>query len=453
MANWFPLHCHSDASLLDGLSKPSQIAERLIECGYSGSALTDHGTCSNVPGFIKALSKKKLKSISGCEFYLPERDATIKGDENKALCHLVVIAKGAAGWKNLIQATSASYRPEFSYRKPRLDLGRLGSFAKGEFIAFSGHLGSELANVCFADPKLAYGTSKYDEARLLVHPEWKQRVKHSILRHQAAFGKENFYLEIQLVDQQRLPAALVVARILRSIGREMGVARVATADSHYCRHEDAVDQRVLLCNALGTTMGEVQRKLDADEDVGLGGFFKSNNYHIPDEKEMNDLHGDHPDELATSLEIASRCSAFEVGGKPLLPAFTCPGGISPDQHLAEQCRKGWELKIQGNIPTERLQEYSDRLWKTEYPVVTEAGLASYFLIVQDYIRYATDVVKTKVGLGRGSSAGCLISYLLGITRIDPIRHGLIFERFYSYGRNSPAHVSFDESPFSEFKPK
>jgi DNA polymerase-3 subunit alpha len=291
---WFPLHNHSHFSLLDGLSKPEQIAARIAECGYGGAALTDHGTISGSPAFLKAMTKKKLKPILGCEFYLCQQDATIRSQENAALSHLCVLAKNQDGWKNLMRASSASCRPEVSYRKPRLDLGRLAAFSNGTFIVFSGHMGSDLANVCFQEPKLAYGARSYDEARGLVAPDWEARVTAAIRRYQSLFGKENFYLEIQLVDHKNLPAALVVARILRHASKKLGVPKVATADSHYCRREDAADQRVLLCSAMDTTMKEVQRKLDNAEEVGLGAFFKSNNYHIPSLDEMRELHGDHP---------------------------------------------------------------------------------------------------------------------------------------------------------------
>lgn len=447
MSLWFPLHCHSHFSMLDGLSKPEQIAGRLLECGYAGSALTDHGTISGVPGFIKALGKKKLKPVAGCEFYICQQDATLRTAENRALSHLCVLATGLEGWKRLMRASSQSFRPEHAYHKPRLDIERLGRIGGGHFVTFSGHLGSDLANVCFGDFRAAYSARSYEEARAHVHPEWKARVTAAIRRYQAAFGADNFWLEIQLVDAEKIPAALVVARILRAVGRELGVPRVATADSHYCRREDAPDQRVLLVNALDTTMKEVQRKLDADEDVQLGAFFRGNNYHIPSPEEVRDLHGDHPDELEQSLAIAARCSAFEVGGsKFLLPKFPCPDGLTGDQYLAKLCRSGWDKKVAGRVPAAKLPEYEARLWKKEFPVIesTEGFLADYFLIKADIIRYVREVLKRKTGPGRGSAAGCMVSYLTGITTVDPIPNGLIFERFYNAGRNSPGRVAIPD---------
>jgi DNA polymerase-3 subunit alpha len=443
---WFPLHNHSHFSLLDGLSKPEQIAARIEECGYRGAALTDHGTISGCPAFLKAMAKKKLKPILGCEFYLCQQDASLRTPENTALSHLCVLAKSQAGWKNLMRASSASCRPEVSYRKPRLNLERLASFSGGEFITFSGHMGSDLANVCFQEPKLAYGARSYDEARAMVAPDWESRVVSAVRKYQALFGRDNFYLEIQLVDHKNLPAALVVARILRHVARKLGIAKVATADSHYCRREDAVDQRVLLCSAMDTTMKEVQRKLDNAEEVGLGAFFKSNNYHIPSLDEMRELHGDHPEELEAALEIANRCEEYKVGGQgmALLPEFKCPGGMTPDEYLEKLCRESLARRRFGIH--DKLGVYEKRLDEVELPVIksTNGFLANYFLITADIIRHARETLKAKTGLGRGSAAGCLVSYLLGITRLDPMPFDLSFARFYNAGRNSPGRVALPD---------
>jgi DNA polymerase-3 subunit alpha len=408
---------------LDGLPKVDQVAERFKECGYTAGALTDHGVVGGVPSFFKAMKTRGLKGISGSEFYLSARDCTVKSPENRPLSHLVVLAKDRDGWRNLMRASTASFHRDHLYYKPRLDLDRLASFSKGKWIVFSGHLGSDLANACFPDPKLAYRCRTYDEAAQLAKAEWnsiRQRVDDLIRRYQGLFGKENFYLEIQLVDQKNLPASLVVAKILRDAAKRLGVPKVATADSHYCRREDAPDQRVLLCSSVRTTMGRVQTQLEAGEDVGLGAFFRSNSYHVPTLEEMRELHSDHPEELAGAVEIASRCEEYAIGGPPLLPRFPCPDGLAPDEYFKRQCEKGWQKKIFGRVPSARLKEYEDRLWVEEYPVITGANLPSYFLIVQDYIRHARETLKRRVGHGRGCLTGDA-PILLSNGRMKPIR--------------------------------
>ena len=174
--NWTPLHLHTHYSLLDGLSKPSQVASRCSELGFESCALTDHGTISGAVAFTQACRSKNIKPILGCEFYLSPTDCTIKNEENRKLSHLCVLAKNKNGWNNLIQAVSKSNNEENFYYRPRLDLNTLGQFAGGDLIAFSGHLGSDLANVIFADVKLAYAASTEEEAKRYVHPEWAENV-------------------------------------------------------------------------------------------------------------------------------------------------------------------------------------------------------------------------------------------------------------------------------------
>lgn len=400
--SWVPLHCHSTYSCLDGLSKPEDIAERCTELGYQSCALTDHGVISGVPPFFKSLKKKSIKPISGQEFYLSQQDSTIKDASNRYLTHLCVLAKDYEGWKRLMRASSAAFHPDNSYYKPRLNLEKLASYSGGHFIVFSGHMGSDLADACFNEPKLAYNATNLDEVRSLVRKDWKENVCKTIRKYQELFGKENFYVEIQLIDEENLPASRGVAQILRTCASLLNVPTVATSDSHYCRKEDAGDQRLLLCTALNVTMGEVYGKIQQGEDVGLATFFKSNNYHIPTLEEMRAIHT--PEELQTAVEIANRCEAYELGRPPLLPVFDCPDGKTPDEYLKDLCREGWKKHKMFAFPAQKKEVYQKRLVEVEYPVLTQAKLSSYFLIVQDYIKYATEVLKVPIGLGRGCLA-------------------------------------------------
>ncbi len=462
--SWFPLHCHTHFSLLDGLSKPENVVERIIENGFAGSAISDHGVIAGVPSFVvafnnackcghqkrvhhngeacqkgcgcKKFEKVSIKAISGCEFYIAKQDATIR-EKTNTNSHLVVLAKDMDGWKNLIKATSASHQPEVFYRKPRLDLDRLASYSHDTFITFSGHMGSDLANILFDEPRFAFGAATYNDAKGLLRKDWMEQASNLTGRYKRLFGESNFYIEIQLIDHVNLPASVVVAEKLREVAAITNTPCVATADSHYPRQEDASDQRVLLCSLLETTLNQVQRKLDAAEEVGLGAFFKSNRYHIPSLAEMEELHT--KEELANSVAISERCSSIKIGGKPMLPVF----GTNPDEELRQLARSGWTKKIVPKIPKADLPKYGERA-KSELAVLTEAGLSSYFLIVADYIKYAKEVLKCKVGKGRGSAAGCLISYLTDITSIDPIRFGLIFERFYNAGRNTKDRVALPD---------
>ena len=258
--SWTPLHLHTHYSLLDGLSKPSQVASRCSDLGYTSCAITDHGTISGAVSFTQAMKKKNIKPILGCEFYLSQQDCTVKDDGNRSLSHLCVLAKNKKGWHNLIQAVSKSNDEENYYYKPRLDLNTLGQFA-GDMIAFSGHLGSDLANAIFADHKSAYNAMTIDEVKRYTHPDWDQKVLKMANRYADVFGKENFFIEIQTIDKENSAAADLVSQGLRYIARKHGFKTVATADSHYPEKHDANDQLLLLCSSLKTTLPKIRKKL------------------------------------------------------------------------------------------------------------------------------------------------------------------------------------------------
>ena len=419
--------------MLDGLSKPAQIANRIVECGYDGCALTDHGSSAGVIDHIKALKSVGKRPLLGQEFYLCSGDPKVKDGENRSLSHLCIIARNLESWRGLVRATSSANHPDHYYYKPRLNLESLAHLAKG-CVTFSGHPGSDLADCLFHDRKLGYGARTREDALAQLRPDWEQVATQLAGKYQELFGRENFFLEIQLIDADNMPAAGVVAEKLRELGKKLGIPCVATADSHYPRREDARDQRVLLCTALNTNLREIERQLANDEDIGLGGFFRSNSFHIPSLEEMSALHTE--EELANSLRIAEMCESYDILAAPRIPSYATPEGQSADEYLRHLCREGWRRKIQEKIPKADHGRYAERV-KTEMGVISEAGLSAYFLIVQDFCNYARNELGAKIGKGRGSAAGCLISYLLNITDVDPIRYDLLFERFYNAGRNTP----------------
>ena len=443
--DWVPLHLHTHYSLLDGLSHPKQVAERCVELGYSTCAITDHGTISGAVAFTKAMKDVAIKPILGCEFYITS-DVSIKDKEHRSLSHLVVLAKTQNGWLGLIEATSASNEPENYYFKPRLDLKSLSEYAQGNLVAFSGHLGSDLANILFTDWRAAYNASTETGVKSYIRKDWVEQATRVVREHQSVFGEENFFIEIQLIDQENSPAAKIVGEGLRYIARLLDVAPVATADSHYPRKEDARDQRVLLCAAMKTTYKKMEQKIQAGENVSLSGFFKSFNYHIPSPEEIKAIHTE--EEVANAIKIADMCEEYEILGEPMLPNFPCPDGYTEDEYLRELCRAGWKEKlieegvVNKDSQDETTKKYLDRI-KSELDVISGANLAGYFLIVKDIV----DSVSNKgwlPGPGRGSAAGCLISYLVGITQVDPVKYGLIFERFYNAGRNTGGRVSLPD---------
>lgn len=438
--NFAPLHVHDMWSLLDGLSKPTQNAKRCAELGYTSCAITNHGSVSSYVQHIKACNKEKIKPILGCEFYLSAQDCKIRDQSNRKLSHLVVLAKNLMGWKNLIKAVSLSNTKEIYYYRPRLDLQTLSQFCDGNLIAFSGHIGSDLANCIFSDPRIGYNAKTIDEAQKYLDPDCEQRVLRLAERYQHIFGKGNFFIEIQAIDEVNLPSMKLVNKILRELSIKTGIPKVATPDSHYSSKEDAVDQRILLCSAFETTLQNVRNKISAGEDVTLSGFFKSNNYHIPSLDEIKAANEE--DEIANSLVIADMCESFNVLSSPKIPNFPISENISQHEYLTELCRKGWVKKIDSKMKRTEQTDYISRI-KDELKIIKEANLAGYFNIVQDYVNWAKDQ-KWLMSPGRGSGMGCLISYLINITSADPVPYGLLFSRFYNAGRNKPGHISLPD---------
>ncbi len=460
MRAWTSLHCHSCYSYLDGISKPQQIIEASLAGGLSGSAISDHGNLAGTIAYLKAkknlvekyeklgqegepqLAKlKAFRQILGCELYLCKEDASIKSKENGGLAHLVVLAKNEPGWKELIRLTNDSNREENFYRKPRLSLNQLSHYTKGgNLITFSGHMGSELADAIFVDTSAAYDAKTYDEAKQLVDPKWKEKCYTLIGRYQEIFGKENFYLEIQRIDEANLPAAKIVAQALRFLGERSDTPKLATADSHYSTRERVEDQRVVICNMMNTTMKQVMRAMAANSDeVGLAGFFRSDNYHIPTLAEMNELHTE--DELDNSMQIAAACEDYSPFRQPSFPKFDCPDDLSSKDYLRHLCREGFKKKEL--MKHARSAEYVARAVEELDVLGSYDVLTDYFLVTHDW----TSAARARgeiLGGGRGSAGGCLVSYLLGITALDPIEYDLSFARFFNKGRCSPGKVSLPD---------
>jgi len=423
--NYIPLHVHSTLSLLDGLSQPAQIAKRCQEIGASACALTDHGNIAGTVKFYTAMKKAGLKPILGCELYICEQSPKIKEKENRKLSHFLVLAKNYSGWKNLIKIVSASNNPEYYYHKPRLDLPTLKDLHNGNLIGITGHLGSTLAD------KILDGN--------ILKEDWESIGIEHILYLKSIFG-EHLFLEAQLIDKDNLTIQETLTNCIRKLGKLTNTKVICTPDAHYCRKEDAVDQRVLLCNNLKITFADISRKIINDQDIPMGCFFTSDNYHIPSQEEMRNLHTE--EEINNTNFVCDLIEEYNILSKPKLPLFECPSNFSQDEYLRELCRQGWKAKIANVIPKENQQIYLDRI-KYELEVLQGAGLSSYFLIVQDIVNYVRSQGWLP-GPGRGSAAGCLVSYLISITNIDPIKYGLLFERFYNEGRNTVDNISMPD---------
>lgn len=383
MSNYIPLHLHSHFSLLDGLSKPVQIAERCESLGFKSCALTDHGTISGCVQFYKAMKTKNIKPILGCELYISSEDSHIKTKDNSQLTHFIVLAKNKKGWDNLIKIVSESNKPENFYHKPRLDFKKLANFLDGNLIGFCGHLGSTLADIILNQPGSA-----------------RENGINFISQMKEIFGEDNFFLEAQLMDKDNIPEQIQLTDFIRQLGKTTKTKVICTPDAHYCDKSDSVDQRILLCNNLKTTFIDINKKLLNHEDVPMGCFFKSDNYHILTPEEMKELHTE--EEIENTNHIDSLIESYDILSNPCLPKFECPNNMNPDEYLRELCRRGWKEKIANVIPKEQHEVYVDRI-KKELDVLQGANLSSYFLIVQDIVDYVR-----RNGWLPGPGRGCFL---------------------------------------------
>ncbi len=397
------LHVHTEYSLLDGSNKIKECISRVKELGMNSVAITDHGCMFGVIDFYKAAKAAGIKPVLGCEVYVApgsrfDKEAVGRGDDR--YYHLVLLAENQTGYQNLVKIVSRGYTEGYYY-KPRVDMALLREYHEG-IIALSACLAGEVQ-------------------RNLVRGMYSEG-KAAALRYEEIFGKGNFFLELQdhgIAEQQTANQALL------RLHQETGIELVATNDVHYTYAEDEKPHDILLCLQTG-------KKLD-DEDRMR---YEGGQYYIKSEKEMRTLFPYAPEALENTQKIADRCNVEIEFGVTKLPKYDVPEGYTSWEYLNKLCYEGLEKHYPN--PSEKLRE---RL-HYELSVIQNMGYVDYFLIVWDFIKYAKDH-KIMVGPGRGSAAGSIVSYCLGITTIDPIRYQLLFERFLNPERVSMPDIDVD----------
>lgn len=400
--NFTHLHVHTEYSLLDGSNKIKEYVDRVKALGMDSAAITDHGVMYGVIDFYRAARAAGINPILGCEVYVApgsrfDREA---GSGDDRYYHLVLLAENNQGYSNLMKIVSKGFVEGFYY-KPRVDLSLLEKYHEG-IIALSACLAGEVARF------LTRGM--YEDA------------KKAALRYQDIFGKGNFFLELQ---DHGIPEQQNVNQQLLKMHRETGIELVATNDVHYTLAEDAQPHDVLLCLQTG-------KKL-TDEDRMR---YEGGQYYVKSPEEMERLFPYAPEALENTHKIAQRCHVEIEFGVTKLPKFDVPEGYTSWEYLNELCFRGLEERYQP--VTEELKE---RL-NYELSTIRNMGYVDYFLIVWDFIKYARDH-DIMVGPGRGSAAGSLVAYTLGITQLDPIRYDLLFERFLNPERVSMPDIDVD----------
>lgn len=397
------LHVHTEFSLLDGSNKIKECVSRVKELGMNSVAITDHGVMFGVIDFYRAAKAAGIKPILGCEVYVAPGsrfDKEAVGNNDDRYYHLVLLAENETGYYNLMKIVSRGFTEGYYY-KPRVDMELLEQYHEG-IIALSACLAGEVQKNILR--------GMYGEA------------KAAACRYKDIFGEGNFFLELQ--DHGMEEQKLVNQSLLR-MSQETGIELVATNDIHYTYADDVKPHDILLCIQTG-------KKL-ADEDRMR---YEGGQYYIKSEEEMRKLFPYAQEAIDNTQKIADRCNVEIVFGEKKLPKYDVPDGFTSWEYLNKLCYEGLERRYPGDDPKIR-----ERL-EYELGVIKRMGYVDYFLIVWDFIKYARDH-DISVGPGRGSAAGSIVSYCLGITSIDPLRYQLLFERFLNPERVSMPDIDVD----------
>lgn len=399
--NFTHLHVHTEYSLLDGSNKITELIARVKELGMTSVAITDHGVMYGVIDFYRAAKAQGIKPILGCEVYVTSGSRFDKEHNTDARYnHLVLLAENDIGFHNLMKIVSRGFTEGFYY-KPRVDYEVLEQYHEG-VIALSACLAGIVAS------NLRKGF--YEEA------------KKEALRLQDIFGENNFFLEIQ---DHGIPEQKTVNQGMLRLNRETGIPLVATNDVHYTLASDEEPHDILLCI-------QTQKKVSDENRMR----YEGGQYYVKSPQEMEELFPYAKEALENTNKIAERCNVEIVFGEYKLPSYDVPEGYSAWEYLQKLCKEGLELRYPN--PSDELKE---RL-KYELETIHSMGFVDYFLIVWDFIKYARDH-DIMVGPGRGSAAGSIVSYTLGITNIDPIKYNLLFERFLNPERLTMPDIDID----------
>ncbi len=397
------LHLHTQYSLLDGACRIPDILSLAREYKMDSLAITDHGCMFGAVEFYQEAQKAGIKPIIGSEVYVAPASRLEKSgglSEDGSAYHLILLARDETGYQNLMKLISSAYLEGFYY-KPRIDKEILSTYSKG-LLGLSACLKGEIP--------VLLRQRRYHDA-LKVTDEYRQ-----------ILGKENFYLELQ---ENTIPEQSLVNEGLLKISKEFSLPIVATNDVHYVNRSAAKSHEALLCIQTQTTLNDPNRMRMSAEEF----YFKS-------PAEMKALFKDIPSAISNTVEIAARCNVELEFGKHRLPRYEPPVGISKEDYLRQLCEEGLKKRFQEVTP-----EIIARL-DYEFNLIKTMGFVSYFLIVWDFIHYAK-THGVPVGPGRGSAAGSLISYLIGITDVNPLRYGLLFERFLNPERISMPDIDID----------
>lgn len=395
------LHSHTEYSLFDGISRIGELVSHVKEMGQTALAITDHGVMYGAVYLYKECIKQGIKPIIGCEIYVTRGSRFDKsGNGKEKLAHLILLAENNEGYQNLIKICSKAWTEGY-YHRPRADHELLEKYHEG-LIVTSACVGGEVPQAIL--------NGDMDEARKVIE------------FYINTFGKDNYFLEIQ---NHGLPEEAAVRPVLASLAKEYGLGLVATNDFHYTKKEDARSQEIKLCISTGKTL-----------DDPYHFHFANDEFYCKSGDEMRAILGDFPGAIENTRVIADRCNVELTFGEHKLPSFDVPEGETAASYLRKLCEKA--LPERYAVVTDKERSRMDY----ELGVIDKMGFSDYFLIVMDFIHYAKSH-GIPIGPGRGSAAGSIVSYLLHITEVDPLRFDLLFERFLNPARVSMPDIDTD----------
>lgn len=395
------LHSHTEYSLFDGISRIGELVSHVKEMGQTALAITDHGVMYGAVYLYKECIKQGIKPIIGCEIYVTRGSRFDKsGNGKEKLAHLILLAENNEGYQNLIKICSKAWTEGY-YHRPRADHELLEKYHEG-LIVTSACVGGEVPQAIL--------NGDMDEARKVIE------------FYINTFGKDNYFLEIQ---NHGLPEEAVVRPVLASLAKEYGLGLVATNDFHYTKKEDARSQEIKLCISTGKTL-----------DDPYHFHFANDEFYCKSGDEMRAILGNFPGAIENTRVIADRCNVELTFGEHKLPSFDVPEGETAASYLRKLCEKA--LPERYAVVTDKERSRMDY----ELGVIDKMGFSDYFLIVMDFIHYAKSH-GIPIGPGRGSAAGSIVSYLLHITEVDPLRFDLLFERFLNPARVSMPDIDTD----------
>lgn len=411
-----PLSVQTHYSLLRGFSKPDELIKACSNFGISSIAITDIDSMSGAVSFSTAADKAGIKPLLGTKILIKDEG------------YVTAVAKNLTGWMELCSLVSQGCISTVTFDELA---------EKKNIIVISGGTDSTLAK-CIISTDYIYTAKSHNSTSSYLNDDYQKLVDSSLEKYKSVFG-DRFLAGLQRCSENFVFADKLIADCISCRAGLLDIKTLALTNSYYTNKEDKVDHSTLLCSYKKTTISKLKLLLEKEENASLCRFADNDMSCLLSPDEFAGFHTES--EIRNTNLVSDMCEKFTILDKPRLPIFPCPNNLSQDDYLRDICRDGWR-KLSHKMDKSRTQEYVNQV-NTELDVFKEVGLSGYFLIVQDFIKWSQSQGMLTAS-GRGSSGGSLVSYLSGITRVDPIQYGLFFERFYNKGRNSGGKVSLPD---------